>query len=187
MLSYNEKCYNRLKALCGKISICANEKSRANAEIKALSNGCALVRASFDAVKNELWLDSMDRYGKAMMCLLFGEQSFELENMTKNMQSVYKEYAYDDMKNEYDKYISHASLKIDKFVMTVCNANLLSADELTSLFRFTDKYVCPGVILTASGAQYDFDDYDAFDLTADEWSKIGACTFNFTDSLGGNK
>ena len=91
------------------------------------------------------------------------------------------------MKNEFQKILDSFEIGFSSvfnmFIGPIGSENFGNIFKVTS---FLDDYLCPGVVLGASGANLDFDAYDSFDYCADDWEKICNNTFNFFDSLGGN-
>lgn len=187
MKSNNLTMEDRLKKLYASLGLNVGEKSSNLAMIKSICAGFSIVEQNFDTVLNEIFADSSLNIGRQKMCELFDVTRFDKDVIKKFISSKYDDYRLNELKNEFQKILDSFEIGFSSvfnmFIGPFGSENFGNIFKATS---FLDDYLCPGVVLGASGANLDFDVYDSFDYCADDWEKICNNTFNFFDSLGGN-
>lgn len=184
-MSYSETVYARLTSLMQALGESVNGGTQTASEFAAFAKGCELVFSSIDKVFSNTFIDTAGELGRRRICSLLEMNKFDPDEVKERFSALYSEYASGDMAREYAKYESRNSVKCDNFVLSVTGYDDAHKDGLYKIHPFFEKYLCPGVVAKLSGAAYTFDDLDAFDLDCNQWDKIGLCTFNFIDSLGG--
>lgn len=187
MKSNNLTMEDRLKKLYASLGLNVGAKSSNLAMIKSICAGFSIVEQNFDTVLNEIFADSSLNIGRQKMCELFDVTHFDKDVIKKIISSKYDDYRLNELKNEFQKILDSFEIGFSSvfnmFIGPIGSENFGDIFKVTS---FLDDYLCPGVVLGASGANLDFDAYDSFDYCADDWEKICNNTFNFFDSLGGN-
>ena len=174
MKSNNLTMEDRLKKLYASLGLNVGAKSSNLAMIKSICAGFSIVEQNFDTVLNEIFADSSLNIGRQKI-------------IKKFISSKYDDYRLNELKNEFQKILDSFEIGFSSvfnmFIGPIGSENFGNIFKVTS---FLDDYLCPGVVLGASGANLDFYAYDSFDYCADDWEKICNNTFNFFDSLGGN-
>lgn len=177
---------SRLLSLVKMLKLNGQKGSLNYALISSFAKGAELVSNYFDDILKEIFADTAQDYGRQMICDLVNLGSFDYDSAQKYLSGNFSRYKYKEFENEFLKLpnVTQAGY-ISLFEFIVGTFDKSNFSNIFNIAPFSDKYICPGVIVKAVNTDFDFDALDSFDYNADDWDKISANTFNFIDSLGG--
>lgn len=185
-MSYKETIAERILGQMKKVGSKPDDYTTRCAHIYSLATGCDYVLNILDGIYDEMWLDTAVDNGRRMFCSLVGLNEFDSEKIKEYISASYTEYALGDMAAALSQYVENCTAQYENGVMTVTLSPQADFSQLLGLGEFLQKYLTPGTTVKLENGDYDFNDYDTLLLSWNEWDKIGDCTFNFSDSFGGD-